>query len=123
LLIVEDSPTDYLLLRKRLEPLADELGFEMIHAGTLAEAIRQIDLVDAIVLDILLPDANDSRTNRLFAELTQLPIVLHTGSDDKEADELARKIGAQIVRKDQPPEVLNAAIMRMFDTPQGNSSE
>ena len=123
LLIVEDSPTDYLLLRKRLDPLADELGFEMIHAGTLAEAIRQIDLVDAIVLDILLPDANDPRTNRLFAELTQLPIVLHTGSDDEAADELARKIGAQIVRKDQPPEVLNAAIMRMFGTPQGNSSE
>ena len=64
-------------LRKRIEPLAERLGFEMIHAGSLAEAIGQIEMADAIVLDILLPDANDTRTSKFFAELPQLPIVLY----------------------------------------------
>jgi len=108
-LVIRDFPTDYLLLRKRLEALAQELGFEIIHAASLAEAIRQIDLADAIILDVLLPDANDPRTNRLFAELTQLPIIIDTSSIEQEADQLAKKIGAQIVRKDEVPKALDAA--------------
>lgn len=115
LMVVEDSPTDYLLLRKQLEPLANEERIELLHAATLAEALRQLDLVDGIILDMLLPDANDPRTNRLFAELAQLPVILHTSSQDEIADKLAQRIGAQIVRKDQPPEVLEAAVKRMIE--------
>jgi CheY-like chemotaxis protein len=115
LLIIEDSPTDYLLLRKQLEPLADKAGIQLLHAASLAEAVRQLDLADAIILDMLLPDANDPRTNRLFAELAQLPVILHTGSHDEIGDKLAQRIGAEIVRKDQPPEVLEAAVKRMIE--------
>ena len=57
-----------------------------------------------------------TRTNKLFAELTQLPIVLYTGSGGEEADQLAKRIRAQIVRKDEPLEVLEAAISRIIGT-------
>lgn len=90
LLVVEDSPTDYLLLRKRLEPLLDETRAELLHADSLSEAIRQIELADAVILDLLLPDASDPKTNKLFAELSGLPIVLYTSSPDPTADRLAQ---------------------------------
>lgn len=83
--------------------------------------MRQIDLVDAIVLDILLPDANNPRTNRLFAELTQLPIIIHTSSTEQEADQLAKNIGTKIVRKDEAPEVLDAAVERVIDQLSNNN--
>jgi len=69
LLVVEDSPTDYLLLRKRLEPLPEESGAELLHADSLSEAIRQIELADAVILDLLLPDASDPKTNKLFCRI------------------------------------------------------
>jgi len=87
----------------------------VLHAATLAGAVRQLDLADAFILDMLLPDANDPRTNRLFTELAQLPVVLHTSSQDEIVDKLAQRIGAEIVRKDQPPEVLEAAVRRMIE--------
>jgi PleD family two-component response regulator len=114
LLVVEDSATDYLVLRKRLEPLIEQTGVELLHASSLSEALREIDLADAIILDMLLPDANDSKTNKLFADLTRLPILLYTNSQDAEADRLAKRIGAQIVRKNEPKEAFEAAVRRLI---------
>ena len=65
------------------------------------------------MLDILLPDTNNPQTNKLMAELTDLPIILCTSSRDAESDNLAQRIGAQIVRRDQPVEVLKAGVRKI----------
>lgn len=115
LLVVEDSPTDYLLLRKQLSPLVAELEIEIVHAASLAEAAQMIDAADAVVLDLLLPDAADTMANQVFTELAQLPVVIHTASHDRDADELAAAIAAQIVRKGEPAEVLQAAVRKVLN--------
>jgi len=88
---------------KRLEPLALEPGFEIIRAASLAEAIRQIEMVDTIILDLLLPDADAPRVNRL-------PPLSSEGSRIG-----SKKIGTLIVRKDETPEVLDAAVKGVIE--------
>jgi two-component system response regulator PilR (NtrC family) len=56
LLIVEDEP----VLRKHLGRLFEREGYQVVSAGSLAEALQrlQADHFDALLLDVMLPDGD-----------------------------------------------------------------
>lgn len=96
-LLVEDSPTDALLLR---EALTDErtMQFRTAHAETLSDALRalQEQPFDLILLDLGLPDSQGLETfARMHDHVPQIPIIVLTGLDDDTLAIQAVKEGAQ----------------------------
>jgi two-component system cell cycle response regulator len=96
-LLVEDSPTDALLLR---EALTDErrAQFRTAHAETLADALRTLQQqdFDLILLDLGLPDSQGLETfARVHDHVPQIPIIVLTGLDDDTLAIQAVKDGAQ----------------------------
>lgn len=96
-LLVEDSPTDALLLR---EALTDErsMQFRTAHAETLDEALRRLQeqAFDLILLDLGLPDSQGLETfARMHDHVPQIPIIVLTGLDDDSLAIQAVKEGAQ----------------------------
>lgn len=96
-LVVEDSPTDALLLR---EALVDErsMQFQTAHAETLSDALRCVQerSFDLILLDLGLPDSQGLETfARLHDQAPQIPIIVLTGLDDDQLAIQAVKEGAQ----------------------------
>lgn len=96
-LVVEDSPTDALLLR---EALTDErsMRFQTAHAETLSEALHclQERNFDLILLDLGLPDSQGLETfARMHDQAPQVPIIVLSGLDDDALAIQAVKEGAQ----------------------------
>jgi two-component system, cell cycle response regulator len=96
-LLVEDSPTDALLLR---EALTDEpnVQFRTAHAESLSDALRhlQTQQFDLILLDLGLPDSQGLETfARVREHVPQIPIVVLTGLDDDALALKAVQEGAQ----------------------------
>ena len=85
LLLVEDSPTDRLLVTGALA--ADPLGdYEIIEVDRLADAVGRLadGDVDLVLLDLTLPDSSGEDTlRRTRAAAPDLPIVVCTGDDDE----------------------------------------
>src|SRR5436190_9612146 len=96
-LVVEDSPTDALLLR---EALTDERGtqFRTAHAEPFADALRQIQeqRFDLILLDLGLPDSQGLETfARMHDHAPTIPLIVLTALDDDTLAVQAVKEGAQ----------------------------
>jgi signal transduction histidine kinase len=84
-LLVEDSPSDAVLLQESLTQ--NDLGkFSFAHVETLAEAVEALrkDSYDVLLLDLSLPDITGRDTFlRARAESPHLPIVVLTGVQDE----------------------------------------
>ena len=99
ILVVEDDPGDFGLLRQtlRLTGLAD-LTDAIVWATTLAEAltcVRQMKLPDIVLLDLALPDSGGLATLRsLRAAAPGLAIIVLTGHDDQVVATAALQAGA-----------------------------
>jgi len=96
-LIVEDNPTDALLLR---EALRDVLGaeFAITHVETLAHALARLakQEFDVVLLDLGLPDSQGPDTLiRLHRHQPDVPVVVFTGLDDEAVGIRAMQLGAQ----------------------------
>lgn len=96
-LLVEDSPTDALLLREALAG-EDSVQFRTAHVERLAEALKylQEQQFDLILLDLGLPDSQGLDTfARVHDHAPQVPIVVLTGLDDDTLALRAVQEGAQ----------------------------
>lgn len=96
-LLVEDSPTDALLLREALAG-EDSVQFRTAHVERLAEALKylQEQQFDLILLDLGLPDSQGLDTfSRVHDHAPQVPIVVLTGLDDDTLALRAVQEGAQ----------------------------
>jgi diguanylate cyclase (GGDEF)-like protein/PAS domain S-box-containing protein len=97
LLLVEDNPGDARLLRE----MFNEEGWrniELMRAETMVEAERILRLrwVDAILLDLGLPDVQGlGAVRRAHAAAPRIPLVVLTGLDDESLAGQALKEGAQ----------------------------
>ena len=84
-LLVEDSPSDAVLLQESLTQ--NDLGkFSFAHVETLAEAVENLrkESYDVLLLDLSLPDVTGRDTFlRARAESPHLPIVVLTGVQDE----------------------------------------
>ncbi len=99
ILLVEDNPGDADLARERLAE-ADSPAFDVCHAMTLATAIELLGShpVDAIILDLGLPDSRGVETvSRLKIVSRDIPIIVVSGYVDENLRTLAIDEGAEDV--------------------------
>lgn len=94
ILVVEDSPTEAL----KLQIVLEEAEFEAVTILTLADARERLSEggIDAIVLDLTLPDSDGLETVRRVIEAApNVPIVVLTGHHNASLGIQALKEGAQ----------------------------
>lgn len=97
MLMIEDSPTDAMLLQQILEQ-ETLIDFNIIWEKTLSDGFKIIDQgnIDVILLDLNLPDSEESATvTRAFHKAKRIPIIVLTGQDNQEAALHALHAGAQ----------------------------
>jgi two-component system sensor histidine kinase UhpB len=114
ILLVEDSPTDTLLIG---EALLDVLDFRhrLVHAQCLSDALARTLTMqfDVVLLDLGLPDAQGLDTFRTFhRQAPELPVLVLTGLDDMSVGLLAIQAGAQdyLPKREMRPSELSRAI-------------
>src|SRR5262245_20112761 len=86
LLLVEDNPTDALLLQDALTA-ASTVAFQVTHVEDCHDASQQLAAAhfDVVLLDLSLPDSLGLETfNALYAQVPDIPIVVLTGLDDED---------------------------------------
>lgn len=85
LLLVEDNPGDADLVREYLAD-AGHLGYEVLHVPRLDAALERLDeeAVDVILLDLRLPDASGTSSVHMVRDVSDVPIVVLTGTEDEE---------------------------------------
>ncbi|MEO7099395.1 MAG: SpoIIE family protein phosphatase [Luteolibacter sp.] len=96
-LLVEDNPTDALLVRTTLAATR-EAAFAVTHASYLEDAIQLCasQEFDVILLDLGLPDSQDLATfERAHAALSGIPILILSGLGDDKVAMRAVEEGAQ----------------------------
>jgi two-component sensor histidine kinase/AmiR/NasT family two-component response regulator len=96
-LLVEDNPGDVRLLREMLAGVTSP-RFQLTHVAFLERALQHLEkgTYDAILLDLLLPDARGLEGFvRLQIHAPQIPVVVLTGVDDEALAVKAVRQGAQ----------------------------
>lgn len=96
-LLIEDSPTDALLVQDELRHAADG-NFAVTHVQRLSHALKQLQLqhFDIALLDLSLPDSDGLETfSRLYSAAESMPVVLLTSRVDEPLALRALKTGAQ----------------------------
>ena len=97
ILLVEDNPGDARLIREMLQEVLRP-GFDVAEAGRLDEACARLARggIEAILLDLTLPDAHGVETVRkVVACAPAIPVVVLTGLDDQAVALQALQAGAQ----------------------------
>ncbi len=97
LLLVEDNPTDVLLLREALSQ-AGTAQFELNHVERLSKALERLgkEAFDVVLLDLSLTDSQGLDTFiNVHAHAAEVPVVILTGLDDQELAFRAVRDGAQ----------------------------
>jgi CheY-like chemotaxis protein len=82
-LLVEDSPTDALLISSLLG--GDPDSFTVTHVGTLADGLAQLEATDfdLVILDLILPDSEGLATFETLSNLHPgTAVVVATGMSD-----------------------------------------
>jgi hypothetical protein len=85
ILLIEDSPTDALLLSENLQQVT-EFAFDMEHADALGTGIQRLaeKTYDAIILDLGLPDSTGIKTfESVKAQAKSIPIIILSGNNDR----------------------------------------
>ena len=97
-LLIEDNPGDARLVKEALLELKPRLQVSLEHVSRLSDGLACLARleVDAILLDLSLPDSNGPETfYRLQAQASQIPVILLTGLDDEELAQTLMRAGAQ----------------------------
>ena len=97
ILLLEDNPTDVLLLQSALE--ADLLSeFVLSHVERLADGLKRLrtEEFDVILTDLGLPDSSGLETfESLHQQFPRLPILVFSGNTDVSEVVRAVRAGAQ----------------------------
>ncbi|SMF05521.1 Histidine kinase-, DNA gyrase B-, and HSP90-like ATPase [Trinickia caryophylli] len=97
ILLVEDSPTDALLIGEALADIG-EFEHRLTHAELLADALAHTEATrfDVVLLDLGLPDAQGIATFQAFhCVAPDVPVLVLTGLDDTSVGFAAIQEGAQ----------------------------
>lgn len=113
LLLIEDSPSDALLVISILKNAENRFAVEQ--AGTLAEGFEKIERrpFDIVLLDLSLPDSHGITTLEMLTEKNpQLPVIVLTSAEDIQLESEAVRKGAQdfLLKQDTSSDVLVRAV-------------
>ncbi len=113
ILVVEDNPGDYVLVREYLEETA--IPLQILHAGSIGMALGILESqhIDVILLDLILPDGfGIASFQSIYTKASELPIIVLTGFGDTGMAIETLKLGAQdyIVKDDCNATVLAKSI-------------
>ncbi len=119
LLVVEDNPSDAMLLEIALER-GRFPRFEMEQVSRLTEALDRLhkERVDVAIVDLGLPDAFQLEAlDQLVAEFPDVPIVVMTGNTDEELAMEAVRRGAQgyLIKGEAPPPAIVRSILHAIE--------
>jgi PAS domain S-box-containing protein len=109
ILLIEDNPADAYLLVEMLEEAESQWQVSHVKSLNLALTALSHSRFEVVLLDLALPDCKGLNTiNRLQAVAPDLPIVILTGTDDREVARQAVARGAQdyLVKRTISTEVL-----------------
>ncbi|MDP0500655.1 MAG: response regulator [Verrucomicrobiota bacterium JB022] len=114
LLIIEDNPTDVILLREQLKEVPG-IRFSFDTADTLRAGLERMGKrnYDAVLLDLGLPDADGQEgIARLVEADRTMPLIILTGLADEEEALRAVSLGAQdyLIKGDAEPSLLVRSI-------------
>jgi DNA-binding response OmpR family regulator len=105
ILILEDSPDDFLLLKEVLES-SEDMAISIFHADRLekALALAKENTIHAAILDLHLPDSVGLSTFLSFQEgCPNIPVIIMSGAKDLELSLSAIQKGAQdYIHKGEP---------------------
>jgi len=78
-LVVDDEPA----ILRFLKPTLEANGYELVAAGTVAEALKRVaaDAPDIVVLDLGLPDGDGKDVIRRVREWSDVPIIVLSARD------------------------------------------
>lgn len=96
-LLVEDSPTDALILKESL-PETSSVHFTVTHVPNLGEGLSRLgqDRFDVVLLDLGLPDSQGLQTlSEMCSRSERIPILVVTGLEDEDLAFQAVRTGAQ----------------------------
>ncbi|MFQ5572207.1 MAG: response regulator [Rhodothermales bacterium] len=96
-LLIEDNPADAYLFKEQLSRV-ETVVYTLAHVETIEAALEQIGLqpADVLVLDLSLPDAQELEGLRQIRTVaSNIPIVVHSGSEDRALIAEAVRQGAQ----------------------------
>jgi len=97
ILLLEDNPDDFLLLKEVLES-SEEMDFFIFHADRLEKAMALVkeNLIHVAILDLHLPDSHGLDTFLSFHEhFPGIPVIIMSGVKDLELSLSAVQKGAQ----------------------------
>ena len=114
ILIVEDNPSDFLILRQHLKA-SNVTHAEPDHTKSVAETLEilKIRKPDVIILDLFLPDSESLDTfMRVHEAATSVPIIILSSTSDFDSAVQAIKLGAQdyIFKTDLDSQCLSKSI-------------
>lgn len=114
-LLVEDTESDAEIVRAYLEDERGGESFRVIHAPNIESALRTIATVKvhAVMLDLLLPDAEDlNGLDSIRSFLPSVPVLILTGRDDEDLAFRAVETGAQdyLLKDKMNPRMLKRSI-------------
>ena len=95
ILLVEDNPTDVLVVKSQLEEVPD---FRLEAVEQLSSAIESLKLktYDIILLDLNLPDSTGLEgLDKLRSRTTDVAVIVFTGVDNEQVGIMALQRGAQ----------------------------
>ena len=124
ILIVEDNPGDARLIREHI--LTEKLCFDTIHAASLSDACNLLSehKVDAILLDLHLPDSSGLDTIKKIVSISPgIPVIVLTGLDDDELGAQAVRHGAQdyLVKNNLDGRILRKSLSYAFERQKMNA--
>lgn len=97
LLIVEDDDLDAALLSETIQQIKSR-SFKIVRAAALADAHSLVDSneIDAILLDLSLPDASGLEAiQSMVSAQVDCPIIVLTGLEDEALGQMLIRAGAQ----------------------------
>lgn len=96
-LLIEDDPYIAQLIRKMLDKARD-ISFDLVHADSLSVGLEHLEdgRFAIILLDLGLPDSSGIKTlNKVYAQVSDIPIIVFTGQDDEALGVDAVNAGAE----------------------------